>query len=29
MPLDVVETKEEQQVVDWKSWEEIQVNTRQ
>jgi hypothetical protein len=29
MPLDVVETKEEQQVVDWKSWEEIKVNTRQ
>jgi hypothetical protein len=28
-PLDVAETKEEQQVVDWKSWEEIKVNTRQ
>jgi hypothetical protein len=24
-----VETKEEQQVVDWKSWEEVKVNTRQ
>jgi hypothetical protein len=28
-PSDVAETKEEQQVVDWKSWEEIKVNTRQ
>jgi hypothetical protein len=29
MPSDVMETKEEQQVVDWKSWEEVKVNTRQ
>jgi hypothetical protein len=29
MPSDVAETKEEQQVVDWKSWEEIKVNMRQ
>jgi hypothetical protein len=28
-PSDVMETKEEQQVVDWKSWEVVQVNTRQ
>jgi hypothetical protein len=26
---DVVETKEEQQVLDWKSWEEVKINTRQ
>jgi hypothetical protein len=29
MPSNVTETKEEQQVVDWKSWEEVKVNTRQ
>jgi hypothetical protein len=29
MPSDIAETKEEQQVVDWKSWEEVKVNTRQ
>jgi hypothetical protein len=28
-PSDVAETKEEQHVVDWKSWEEVKVNTRQ
>jgi hypothetical protein len=28
-PSDAAETKEEQQVVDWKSWEEVKVNTRQ
>jgi hypothetical protein len=28
-PSDVTETKEEQQVVDWKSWEDVKVNTRQ
>jgi hypothetical protein len=28
-PSDVAETKGEQQVVDWKNWEEVKVNTRQ
>jgi hypothetical protein len=28
-PSDVTDTKEEHQVEDWKSWEEIKVNTRQ
>jgi hypothetical protein len=28
-PSNVTETKEEQQVVDWKSLEEVKVNTRQ
>jgi hypothetical protein len=28
-PSDVAETKEEQQVADWKSWEEVKVNMRQ
>jgi hypothetical protein len=28
-PSDVAETKEEQQVVDWKSREEVKVNMRQ
>jgi hypothetical protein len=29
MPSDVAEMKQEQQVVDWKSGEEVKVNTRQ
>jgi hypothetical protein len=28
-PSNIAETKQEQQVVDWKSWEEVKVNMRQ
>jgi hypothetical protein len=28
-PSNVAEMKEEQEIVDWKSWEEVKVNTRQ
>jgi hypothetical protein len=27
-PSNVAEMKKEQQIVDWKSWEEVKVNTR-